>query len=264
MLNRVSTGIRMKNQSGFTLVELSIVILIMGLLLGGLAMPLSVQLDNGRIRESREQLLEVEEALQGFALVNGYLPCPATPASSGLAATAGGACTAQHGFVPVSTLGLAGPRNADNLLLDVWSSPLRYSVSASDADGDGNWDFTAPGEMRDVSMPALLPDLVVCRTSAGSSATNCADAASSLTVASPAVLYSLGKDWGSFSSPDQQENVGTTIGGGPSGSSYPIAADIVFVDRRLSDQSGNEFDDIVLWTSANRLYHRLVAGGQLP
>ena len=42
----------------------------------------------------------------------------------------------QHGFVPATTLGIAGPRNDDNLLLDAWSNPLRYSVTASDVDGD--------------------------------------------------------------------------------------------------------------------------------
>ena len=43
-------------QRGFSLVELSIVILIMGLLLGGLMMPLSVQRENARLRDGAEQL----------------------------------------------------------------------------------------------------------------------------------------------------------------------------------------------------------------
>jgi len=254
----------MKKQAGFTLVELSMVILIMGLILGGLAMPLSTQLQNQRIGETRDQLAETEAAIQGFAIINGHLPCPATPGSSGLAAVAGGGCVVQHGFVPSSTLGLAGPRNTDNLLLDSWASPLRYSVSASDTDADGNWDFTAPGEMQDVSMPVLIPDLVVCSTATGSSATACSGPLTTLTGTAPVVIWSLGKDWGSFASADQQENVGTTLGGGPSGTTYPIAENVVFVSRRMSDQDGNEFDDIVLWSSAARLYHRMVTGGQLP
>lgn len=254
----------MNRQGGFTLVELSIVILIMGLILGGLAMPLSTQLENGRIRETREQIVETEAAVQGFAIINGHLPCPAVPGSNGLSAIAGGGCVAQHGFVPASTLGLAGPRNADNLLLDAWASPLRYSVSASDVDSDGNWDFVAPGEMRDVSMPLLIPDLVVCSAAAGATASSCSGPPATLTDVAPVVVYSLGKDWASFGSADQQENVGSTIGGGPSGVNYPIASNVVFVNRQMGDQAGREFDDVVFWSSPARLYHRLVEGGQLP
>ena len=134
-----------KNQDGFSLVELSIVILVMGLLLGGLMMPLSVQRDNAKLRDAREQIMSVQSVIEGFALVNGYIPCPATPASNGTASPAGGTCAAQHGFVPATTLDLNGQRNADNLLLDPWGSPLRYSVSSSDANTDGTWDFVTAG-----------------------------------------------------------------------------------------------------------------------
>ncbi|MFQ5610083.1 MAG: type II secretion system protein, partial [Woeseiaceae bacterium] len=58
-------------QSGFTLVELAIVILVMGLILGGLAMPLATQRENARLRDSRAQLDSVLAAIEGFALVNG-------------------------------------------------------------------------------------------------------------------------------------------------------------------------------------------------
>ncbi|MGI9203978.1 MAG: type II secretion system protein [Woeseiaceae bacterium] len=254
----------MRSQNGFTLVELSIVILIMGLILGGLAMPLSTQLENGRIRETKELLSSTEAAIEGYALVNGFLPCPATPGSNGLSATLGGACVVQHGFVPASTLGLAGPRNDDNLMLDSWASPIRYSVTASDVDGDGNWDFIAPGEMRNVTMALLTPDLAVCSTGTGSSANSCSGPATTLTNSAPSVVYSMGKDWGSFTSADQLENVGATIGGGPTGTNYRVAADLVSVSRRRSERPGNEFDDLVSWTAASSLYRRMVAGGQLP
>nr|MDJ0701374.1 type II secretion system protein [Woeseiaceae bacterium] len=152
----------MRQQGGFSLIELAIVILIMGLVLGGIAMPLSVQRENARIKQGDEQIAMVQSAIEGFALANGRLPCPATPASDGVADPSGGGCTTQHGFVPATTLNLHGSRNDDNLLLDPWGAPLRYSVTASDADTDGNWDFTVPGEMRDVTMALLQPDIHVC------------------------------------------------------------------------------------------------------
>lgn len=253
-----------RRQRGFTLIELAIVILIMGLILGGLAMPLATQRENARYRESSEQLSDIQKAVEGFAQVNGFLPCPATPASAGAAAGGGGVCTVQHGFVPATTLNIGGSRNSDNLLLDAWGSPLRYSITNSDADADGQWDFTSTGELRDVSMPSLLPDLTVCSTSAGTTATTCGSTNTTLSTQSPLVIYSLGRDWPSFSSADQLENVGTSLGGGPSGASYPVAANIVFVSRGRSNQPGAEYDDLVRWVSANSLYSAMVSAGRLP
>lgn len=254
----------MTKQSGFSLVELSIVLLIMGLVLGGLAMPLAVQRENSRIKDGQSQLQTIRAAAEGYAIVNGFLPCPAVPASSGAASPTAGGCTTQHGFVPATTLNLDGSRNADNLLLDPWGSPVRYSVTDSDADANGLWDFTVPGEMKSVTMQVLLPDLVVCSTGSGASATACSGANVTLSDQSPLLLYSLGRDWPSFGSADQMENVGDTLGGGASGVSYPVAANAVFVVRGRSELSGSEFDDLLLWTSSNSLYRMLADAGHLP
>ena len=253
-----------RHERGFSLVELSIVILIMGLIIGGIAMPLSVQRENMRLNDAVKQLEQIEQAIIGFALSNGAIPCPATPASNGLALPAGGGCARQHGFVPASTLGLAGTRNDDNLLLDPWSSAVRYSITRADADADGNWDFSVAGEMSDVALPNLLPDLAVCSTAAGTSATACADPASTLTASAPFVIHSLGKDWGTSAGADQAANLGATVSGGPSGTSYRVAGDVVFVDRSRSAQAGNEFDDVIRFGSSMVLYQQMLNAGQLP
>ncbi len=253
-----------RRQKGFTLVELSIVILVMGLLLGGLLMPLSKQRENAKLRDGLEMLEAARASIEGFALTNGYLPCPATPASAGVSAAVAGACSVQHGFVPATTLDLNGQRNDDNLLLDPWGAPLRYSVSNSDADGDGTWDFVTIGEMRDVTLPLLSPDLVVCTTAAGSTPVACNGAAETLTEKAPALVYSLGRDWPAFSSADQVENVGGNLAGGSSGTSYRVAADAVFVSRGISELAGSEYDDLLIWVSPSVLYGRLVETGHLP
>lgn len=82
---------------GFTLTELTVVLVIVALLLGGVLVPLSAQLDIRNVNANRQAMAEIREALLGFALVNRYFPCPALPslASSNTSA------------------GLAGPRNAD-------------------------------------------------------------------------------------------------------------------------------------------------------
>ena len=249
---------------GFSLLELAIVLLVVGLLLGGLAAPLSARVEQQRVDSTSQQLADIRAALTGYALANDALPCPATPASNGRASPTATGCTAQHGFVPAVTLALQGARNDDQLLLDAWGDPIRYSVTNSDADGDGNWDFVRPGEMRNVTVATLAPNLRVCTTAAGSTATSCASNATTVVSTAPAVLLSMGGDWASFTSTDEQENVGNTVGGGPSGRNYAIASDIVFVTRPRSEAPGGEFDDIVTWVSPSALYGQLVAGGRLP
>jgi prepilin-type N-terminal cleavage/methylation domain-containing protein len=265
MLNHMHSGSpRPGREQGFSLLELAIVLLIVGLLLGGLIMPLGSRMDQQRIESTRQQLEQVREALIGYALANDALPCPATPASSGLASATATGCTRQHGFVPAATLGLPGSRNADQLLLDAWGNPLRYSVSNSDADGDGNWDFVRPGEMRDVTLANLAPSLDVCSTAAGSSATACASSAASLTANAPAVLLSLGKDFATMASADELENVGANLGGGPSGNNYRVAGDEVFVSHSISTATGSGFDDLVTWVAPTTLYGQMVGAGRLP
>ena len=63
---------------GFTLVELTIVLIIIALLISGMMVPLSAQRDIQRIGGTQKQLAEIREALFGFAIINGRLPCPAT------------------------------------------------------------------------------------------------------------------------------------------------------------------------------------------
>ncbi len=244
--------------------ELTIALVIIGLLLSGILVPLSVQRENSRIAAARAQLSEARAALLGFAVVNGRLPCPAIPASAGQESLAGGGCTTQHGFLPAAALGLTGPRNGDSLQLDPWLNPLRYSVTNSDVDGDGSWDFTAPGELADVGVALLAPDLVVCSSAAGSTPTACSGAATTVTTVAPLMVYSMGKDWANFTSADQLENVGASLGGGPAGTSYRVASDVVFVDRGFSARSGAEYDDIVEWIPPGALYLQLLTAGRLP
>ncbi|MEO1244432.1 MAG: prepilin-type N-terminal cleavage/methylation domain-containing protein [Pseudomonadota bacterium] len=251
-------------QSGFSLVELSIVILVMGLLLGGIALPLSQQRDNARFSAAEQQLDDVQLAFEAYWLVNGSLPCPATPGSGGLSSPAAGGCTRQHGFVPATTLALPGNRNDDNLLLDPWGSPLRYSVSASDSNGNGSWDFLSVAEIGAVGIAALTPELVVCRSAAGASAAGCGSPGDTVASAVPLLIYSLGKDWAGFSSADQVENAGATVGGGPSGTSYRVPANAVFVARNQTAQAGNEYDDLLTWIPALKLYKGLLDAGHAP
>lgn len=249
---------------GFSLVEMAIVLLIVGLLLGSILMPLSSQIESNQRKDAAHALEDIKEALLGFAVANDRLPCPARPVDAGVESFTGtvGAsnCSVQHGFVPAVTLGLSGGRNQDGLLLDPWNNPIRYSITNSNS-----YAFVKTNGIVLVSSPlSPNPDLKVCSTTAGSTSTACA-AGMDIANNAVAVIYSMGKDWGvSPVSSEQQENQGGTLGGGPSGINYPIANDIVFVDRDYNNAPGTEFDDVISWLSPNTLFSRMVAGGVLP
>ncbi len=235
--------------AGFTLVEMAIVMVIVGLMLGGLMMSLAQTRENTRRSDAQGQLEEISDALYGFAQARGRLPCPATPGSGGVEAPAGGGnCSRQHGFVPAASLGLSGPVNGDGLLLDPWNSPYRYSVT--NANG---WAFTTADGMRTTTMATLTPDLRVCRQAA---------CGTPIAEVIPAVVLSTGKNWATFISADEIANSGeATVGGGPSGATYRIAGNRDFVS---TDYSEANFDDLLIWLSPNILYTRMIAAGRLP
>ena len=65
-----------KPTSGFPLVELAVVIAIVGLLLGSLLVPLANQIKGSKINETESELETIRDALLGYAMSNGALPCP--------------------------------------------------------------------------------------------------------------------------------------------------------------------------------------------
>ncbi len=78
----------MRRQAGFTLAELAIVMLVFSILLGGMFVSISTQLDLRNISDTQRNMDQAREALIGFAVANGRLPCPAAAASN-VANTAG-------------------------------------------------------------------------------------------------------------------------------------------------------------------------------
>jgi len=237
------------NTSGFTLVEMAIVMVIISLMLGGLMMSLSQTTENTRRSDVQAQLAEITEALYGYAQANGRLPCPATPTSNGTELpVGGGACARQHGFVPSATLGLRGAVNSDGLLLDPWNNPLRYSVTTSNSNA-----FTTTNRMQTTTMALLAPDLRICR-----------EAACNNLIAStiPVVILSMGKNWPAFTSADEVANAGeATVGGGPSGVVYRMPGNNDFVSAGYNEST---FDDLITWISPNILYARMITAGKLP
>ncbi len=133
-----------KNQhSGFTLLELSFVLLILSLMLGGI---LAISVQNTRIEKRKqldEKMLRIRNAMMDFRLAYKRLPCPGditllvTSSNFGREGDspgdcAGGALASNYatagsavygGSVPVRTLGLT-----DEDAYDPWGNMLLYVV----------------------------------------------------------------------------------------------------------------------------------------
>jgi len=250
-----------KRAHGFSLIEMAIVLMILGTLLSGVLMAVGQSTENARRTKALVQLRQVEEALYGYAQSMGRLPCPATAATAGSEApitlpAAGGVCTAAHGFVPATTLGLFGAFNADGLLLDPWSNPLRYSVSTKAV--GANRAFTSTLGLRAL-YAAVSTELV-----AGGTMLNVCDnsACSAVTLADtvPAVLISMGANWAAFTHANELANAsGATLVNG--GNTYSVTNTNTFVSTNYSEEN---FDDQLVWLSPHVLFNRLISAGKLP
>lgn len=233
----------MKRAHGFSLVEMAVVMVIIGLMLGGLLTPLSVQMEQRKVADTQKALEDAREALIGFALRNGYLPCPAVSASNGLEERSGGACSngRRVGFLPWATLGL--PK------LDSWGHLYRYSVSPAFANSQVPFELLT---RRDITIGTR-------------------DARGNLVAASavndiPAVVLSHGKN-GSGAFSDLGVPVASTSSTNVDERTNASPAGIAFVSRLASDnpnEAGGEFDDQLAWLSPNVLFNRMVAAGTLP
>lgn len=236
--------------NGFTLVEMAIVLAIVAMLLGGLLPTISSQMEQQHRSETRKQLDEIRDALLGFAIANGRLPCPASATTNGLEdpppPAVPGACNHPYdGFVPAVTLGIT-PTDSQGYALDGWSNRIRYAITKANSNA---FTFTTANQMQTVGMGALNPDLSVCASATGITATSCGTAIS-LTNNAVAVIYSVGKS--------------TTAAGADEAAN--LNGDQVFVshDPASAGATNGEFDDIVTWISPNILFNRMVAAGKLP
>ena len=225
-----------RRRSGFTLIELAVVLAIFGLLLGILVVPLSTQVDQQRIAETERQLAAVREALIGFAIANGRLPCPANPATPTGAAGAGTeqrtppTCTGlvPEGVLPWATLGV--PET------DAWGRRFTYRVTVTFADD-----------------PAAGTQASFLITDAGNITVT--DGVVNVATGLPAIVVSHGKNGlGAFRSD------GVQIAGAAGAELANANNNTSFVSRGHAP----DFDDLVVWVSPNILKSRMVAANRLP
>lgn len=267
--------------SGFSLVEIAVVLVIISVLMAVIAVPLATQVEQRRFEETSKQLEQTKEAVIGFATAKGRLPCPATATSQGqesFCTSAAGACIAttteqshgrcvtNAGYLPAVTLGL-GPVDSSGFAVDAWGTTqnrIRYAVAptsitagvpAACTNTVANV-FTSGTGMRTATMSCLSDNALTLLTVCGVTPTGPAGAASGcatpLSTKAPFVLISLGKN--------------APAGGTGIDESHNLDGDSYFVSHTPTPDgsAAGEFDDIVTWGSLNTLFARMVQGGKLP
>lgn len=124
-----------RRAGGFSLIELAVVLVIVGLLIGGGIAAFEAGTEQTRRGEQRRQFETVRAALYGFAMSEGRLPCPDTSDpldGSGDSSGSPFECDAVEGALPWADLGVARR--------DAWGHPLRYRVTTQ-AGGYDDEDF---------------------------------------------------------------------------------------------------------------------------
>jgi prepilin-type N-terminal cleavage/methylation domain-containing protein len=170
-----------KIEQGFTLIEMAIVLVIIGFILGSFLTLTSTQMDQLKIKKANDDLLSIKEALMGYVVTNSVFPCPDTN-QDGLAdsCTSSLSTTASEGFVPWATLGIASK--------DPWGQYYKYRVNNA---------FTIPFKLSTAGSGAGL--IRICKDSScsGVEASNI-----------PLVVYSAGKNAAIMppNNPDELEN----------------------------------------------------------
>lgn len=242
-----------RKQSGFTLIELAIVLVIVGVLIGSFIGTLGARIDTTRRAETAEDLDRIKTALLGYAYSTGagshYLPCPCTAncdTNGGLNPGqenrgGGGACTAVTavGYLPWGTLGLK-PGDSWNTLYSYWVDP----------------DFS------DSATAFVLAD-----TGSGQVRTRSPNGANTPLVAGNvvAVVYSHGKNtYGGLSVAGDAlpaipaanvDEINNTDNNSEFVSRIPTGPD--------ATTAGGEFDDIVLWITDYEIKARMIDAGML-
>ena len=143
-----------KSKNGYTLIEMSMSLVIFALLATSLLAVLMRKSDAVRYRITNERIAKIEEAIQNFVDANGYIPCPAalnlaeSSASFGVSVTYPTYyCSGLNNFagtIPTKTLNLS-----DALSYDGWERKFTFQVA------------TGMGSVKDYNSGYYLGDIAI-------------------------------------------------------------------------------------------------------
>ena len=123
-------------QSGFSLLEIMAVVVIMGLLMSIIGVSISGQIDKARLATAKAQIAQLESALELYRMDNGRYPTT----SQGLEAL-----VTRPGEAPEPrNYPAGGYLSKSDALLDPWSEPFQYASPGShNAHGFDLWTLGA-------------------------------------------------------------------------------------------------------------------------
>lgn len=244
---------RVRMAAGFTLTELAVVLVIIALVVGSLLVPLTAQIDARNTADTRKAIAEVREALLGFAVVNGRLPCPALATTASDAAGAGQegpstgtGCSNAAGVLPWRDLGVDET--------DAWGRRYTYSVTSAFGRAIG----TSP------SCGGVTPantGFSLC--SAGSLAVSSLSTGGGVIANNlPVVVVSHGKNGNGAYTPQGAQ---LFVGNDPDERANQLATPTsmntgAFVKKGPTPS----YDDEVVWLPPALLFNRMITVGKLP
>jgi len=110
---------------GISLIEMAITLIIVSLLLGSLLSPLPTQIEAAHLKHTQSQLETIKQALLGYVVLNGFLPCPDVDRDGIGDRETAQQCVYeyQEGWLPWLELGVAQ--------YDTWGRLFRYRVDSN-------------------------------------------------------------------------------------------------------------------------------------
>ncbi|MBT8438303.1 MAG: prepilin-type N-terminal cleavage/methylation domain-containing protein [Gammaproteobacteria bacterium] len=232
---------------GFTLIEMAVVLVIVGLLLGSFIGTFASRIDTTRRDATEKELAEIKQMLIAFAYTKDppYLPCPDTDVPPDGRENRNGAndCSAgiNVGTLPWIDIGLG---HADS-----WSTRYSYWVNINYA--------------RPAGFNLLTSELI----GSSSVATRVNDVATGVAVNAVAVVYSRGKNGLGGVGTDNVSRVAIPAAGHDDENDN-ADANFNFIFRPSTDEgaatAGGIFDDILVWINSYELKAKMVETGVLP
>ena len=252
--------IKSLHHKGFTLIEMAVVLVIVGILLGSFIGTLTSRINVTKKSDALSELEEIKQSMMAYAFVNGYLPCPDCDAVAG-ACTAAlvGDGIADHdvgnnrcildeasGNVPWVTLGLGRG--------DSWGSHYRYAVQNEYADSDTLFSLsTITVDPFSINEPNFVADAT------GATPHSLADNV-------VAIILSHGSNGYGAINVDNIANPAIPAANLDELENTDNDADYYMRPETSAETSiaGKEFDDIVIWISEYELKAKMVEAGKLP
>ncbi len=236
-----------KKQSGFTLIEIAVVLVIVGLLVGSFVGTFADRVDSTRQSNTKKELEEIKQVLMAYVytgVVPYALPCPDTDLPpDGLSNDVGGVCTAVVGTLPWITLGMGQQ--------DDWGTRYSYWVDQNYANSAVGFDL-ATGIAGSAQINTRINNNV-----------------SVMAQNAIAVIFSRGKNgFGGISFEGVNRDVVPALGNGHDDELENDDGDPTFISRFKTDEgvaaAGGAFDDILVWINAYELKAKMVETGSLP